>query len=482
MFLIALLCTVLPGSPRTASAQQANTPLEADYLANDVVAVGKDYFVLRIAFAVDGPGNRWIALDSEYRLEQAIPLVKADGQLLTKRWNSLFTPTSPRPIKWTDCRLDVDFKDLESAGNLPRDKTFVVWAMGVVLDYTTRKHVGSGWSVRAPLVVTTDADGKITDLQAPPLTPPNVRDVPAKPVKLPVLPVTAKLQHLVLKSGVQAYRTYTIKHKRPITFFVRGSQQVWEPMSFGFALEPIDSPEKALELASLQFNGGVLVKTRQQLEAIESVLRKLGWKEGEGLVIGPKSFGTVVSPVKAMGYRVQGLVIEPRPDGMLGDIAHHEMTLSTDGWIGDKRTLCVRAPLADTDRPEGWTQPAPASPQAYTQAVRKALADHAADGSATIGPFFELGDNPVRVDLPRGMPFKRFLLPQNFPGRKQTEKPSPKDKPQPDPKANDQPDKKPAPKTPQPKTKDNAKPTNSQPGQAKPAPKNDKPANKPAGK
>lgn len=458
LVLIGLLVSVL-----SASAVADDTPLEAKYLANEVVAVGKDtegqhYFVLRMAFSITGPGNRWCALDTEFRLEQAIPLVKSDGQLLLKRWNNLFTPVSPRPAKWTDCRLDVNFAELQAAGNLPRGKTFLVWAMGVVLDYNTRKHVGSGWPVRAPLLVTTDAEGNITDLQAPPLSPPQLFDLPDKPVKLPVKPAQPLFAHLKLKSAATAYRTYTLKDKQPVTFFTRGQQQVWNPRSLGAMLEPVDSPDKALELAKLQFNGGILLKTREQLEAIEKQLRTLGWKQGEDLVIGPASFGGVVSPVEPLGYRVQLLVVEPSVGEELGDIAHHELTVSKDGWVGDKRTLCVRAPLSEAGRPEGWKQPAPANPAAYAQAVRNALTQ---DGSAVLGPFFKVQPKPVRVGLPRSKPFKNFLLPKNWP----TAKP---DKPKPEPKA--KPDKKTPPKKPQ-KPQPTSKPTNNQPGPStQPAP------------
>ncbi|MCD4824380.1 MAG: hypothetical protein K8S55_07225 [Phycisphaerae bacterium] len=162
-------------SPPAKAKTKANTKIKTvsvRYLRNDVVKIGKDaatgkgYFVIRSAVEITAPGNRWLALDVEFRLGQAIPLVRKNGKMLTRRWNNLFTPDTPSPARWTNCRLDVDFAELQAAENLPKGKTFTVWAMAVIWNYAEGKYVGSGWSAATPLTVTTDKAGKIIELKA----------------------------------------------------------------------------------------------------------------------------------------------------------------------------------------------------------------------------------------------------------------------------------------------------------------------------
>lgn len=325
----------------------APEPVGVTYLANEAYAPEKGYVVIRSAFEVQGPPHRWIALDVEFRLNQAVPLVRIDDKVFMKRWNNLFLPESPAPARWTDCRLDVDFREFEQAKNLPRDKTFIVWAMGLIYDHAAGKYVDSGWPVRAPLVLTTDALGRIQRALTPALSPvryehPSDKTIDARRADI-------RTNHLKLLPGVQAYQAVR-RDGTPVTVLTNPNGQIWKPSGFIAAFEPIDSAEKAEELVRLMHPGAVIVQTRPQYDAVIDAARRLGWLAEDLPRDDPKFLGLRTTPVEGFGWRVEAMLIEPR-NGRPGDLAAWDYCVGTDGLVGAKRNVLLCGPGGKSKTP-----------------------------------------------------------------------------------------------------------------------------------
>lgn len=383
-------------------------PLKVRYRNNEAFVPGKDYFVVRSAFEVEGPPHQWIALDMEFRLSQAVPLVQANGKILLKRWNTLFLPDTPRPVRWTDCRLDMDFRDLEKVKNLPQDKTFVVWVMGLVYDYATAKHIGSGWSVRAPLLLTTDQAGKILSARAPTLCPTQIQPLADAPDQaIDVRQAEIRTKHLVpvsdIVSEARAYQAYP-RQGPPVTVLTLPmGGQIWRRESIGRAFEAIDSAEKAEELVLMQHPGCVVLRTREQYAAVIEAVQTLGWAGKELLPAGAETFGVTATPVEGLGWRVRALLIEPRA-GQLGDLVAWDYYVCTDGRLGGTPAVLVRGP--------GQKHKTPVGAGPYKAAIQTHLAR---EGYLKIDARILPGETIKTLPLPVGKSAEAFLPRADWP-------------------------------------------------------------------
>ncbi len=452
VWLAAIAVGLLAPARPADGAKGGEKPLTVRYLSNEIVITAKstaeNYFIIRSGFEVSSPGNRWIALDVEFRLSQGIPLIGKDGKVFLKRWTNLFTPVSADPVRWTDCRLDVDFADLESTENLPKDKQFVVWAMGLIWDYQTRKHIGSGWPTRAPLLVTTDKFGKITKVEAPGLQPLIVKSVlfkkPKEPKTIEVAEAILNVKHLKVFEGIKAYRAYT-RAGKAVNILASQDKQVWSPGSFGYCFHKIDTPQKAEELVCMQHPRGVLIETSQQYDAILQAVQKLGWKDGDDLPARPSTFAPVVTVVEDLGYHVQLLLIETS-NGTMGDMGRWEYFVSTDGRIGATRTVCIRGPQYGDDK-KLKTLP---GPNEYATAIEATLTEK---GSQILPEYIQPTGKIVKIPIPGDMDPKNYLIPKDRPPFARPTQPEPATKPASKPAA-----KKPAPPKTQPSKPASGKP------------------------
>ncbi|NBB95477.1 MAG: hypothetical protein GVY16_07015 [Planctomycetes bacterium] len=362
-----------PPVPPLAEATVHEGPL-ANYLDNEVTKIEEDYVIIRCAVEINAEPARWFALDVEFRLSQAEPLLLPSGKAVVKRWNNLFTPHGPRPTRWQDCRLDVDLADLQAAENLPKDKTFVLWAMGLLYNWKDRAYVGSGWPVRTPLLLTTDAGGTIVDVRAPRLLPADLLELnPAWDQSIDVRQAKLKLDHLSVRDGTRA--CLVSRREGPALRVLAGpAGQAWTPSGYGRFVGPIDSAEKARELVELQLPGRVIIRTREQYDAVLAAVRKLGWVNDRDILAEPPTVGDTVTTVEGLGWRLPLVTVEPSPAGKdwLGDIVFRDVYVSTDGRVGFQPLRLIRAPAPPIDEP-GWTQIAPADPGDYTRALREAL-------------------------------------------------------------------------------------------------------------
>ncbi|MBN1942538.1 MAG: hypothetical protein JW849_04505 [Phycisphaerae bacterium] len=377
-------------------SSDAPRPVAVSYLGNEAYTPGPGYVVVRSAFEAAGPPHRWVALDVEFRLSQAVPLVRADGKMFLKRWNDLFLPESPRPARWTDCRLDVDFAELEKARNLPKGKTFVVWAMGLIFDYDLGKHIGSGWPVRVPLVLSTDEAGHIQAVLTPVLKP--ILLVYPSDNTIDALRMDIRTRHLKPSAGVRAYRVGR-RGETPGTVLAGPRGQIWRRSNFGGAFETINSAEKALELVELQHPGGVILRTRGQYDAVVNAARKLGWPAEDLPQTAPEFPGPRITPIEGLGWRVEAILLEPRGDG-LGDLAAWDYCVCSDGRLGWKRRMLLRGP--------GGKAKAPVSEGVYSAAV---LSDLGGLSPEIIPPRICLTDEMVKFPLPADRAAEEFSPP-----------------------------------------------------------------------
>jgi hypothetical protein len=378
------------------AGRSAPEPVSVEYLASEVYAPEKGYVIVRSAFEVNGPAHRWIALDVEFRLNQATPLVRPDGKAFMKRWNDLFLPESPSPVRWTDCRLDVDFRELEQTKNLPKDKTFVVWAMGLMYDHVVGKHVGTGWPIRAAMVLTTDATGRIQTVLTPTFSPirfeyPSDNTIDARRAIL-------RTKHLKPLQGVRACRVVR-RDATPVTVLVSPKGQIWQPGSFGGAFGPIDSAEKAEEFVRLLHPGGVILHSPEQYNTAIDAARKLGWPAKELPQNDPESYGLCVTPIEGLGWRVETLLIEPNHD-QLGDIVAWDYCISTDGGLSAKRNILFCGPSGKIKTP--------VTADVYTTVLLSDLAGFPPD---MISPRIVPTNDVVKLPLPAEMSADDFAPP-----------------------------------------------------------------------
>ncbi len=365
-----------PPVPPLAEATQQTPRRLATYLDNEITKNEQDYFVLRSAVELDAPPGRWFAFDVEFRLSRAEPLILPSGKVLVKRWNNLFTPHDPRPTRWLDCRLDVDFDELETAENFPKGKSFVLWAMGLIYNWEQRSYVGSGWDVRAPLLLTTDSNGTVINCKAPRLLPLDLLELnPAWQQNISARKARLELSHLQLREeGVAALVAREDGSSIPV--LAAEETQAWQPQGYGGFFSPIDSPEKARELLELQMPGHVIIQSRGQYQAIIEAIKAVGWAQQRDIIAEPPAIGETVTEIEGLGYRISQLGIDPLPQDdseLLGDIVYRDIYVTHDGRVGFSPVRCVRGPHLPPPNNPDWQQPAPSDPETYTQAIRDVL-------------------------------------------------------------------------------------------------------------
>jgi hypothetical protein len=308
------------------------------YLKTEVSSVNADGFGVRAAFDIDGRPDRWYTVYFQLRLDERTPLKTADGQELNRSWGSVFTPDNVTAApRWSDCRFEWKFKDIEAAANLPKGKRTALWVVFDIWDVDAKKYIGSGWDARTTLVVETDAAGKVVKAEPFETASPVVRkNDPEKTVELRECELN--LKHLKLKPRVKVYQNPEAGPSGPRTVLVSDDGQA--DLGCGAFFEPIDTPEKAREFVELSLSRKAILKTPGQFKAVVAAL-----KIDKSRVTEPPSYGLTVTPEPGLGYRVWVLYGYPENDFVLGgDVDYVEYCVTTDGRIGARYTHCVSAP------------------------------------------------------------------------------------------------------------------------------------------
>jgi hypothetical protein len=358
---------------------------EVNYLDTEVTYPDPEYLLVRGAFEITGPPNQWYGVYFQIRFDASTPLKEEGKEGFLKLWNNIFTPENIETARYTDCRLDFQIKDIAAATNLPKGKRTVLWMVCDIWDTEGKQYIGSGWSARAPFIVTTDASGKIVKVElfrTPPFTLKNNHET----AKINAKESELSLKHLKLKPGVKSYRAIEVRHENR-DFLVLGDQQAdLRSENRGYFFEPIDSPQKAAELVEVGYPRAVIIETPEQYELIMKALKAKGWKAENIPMEKPPSYGLKVTEEPQLGYRVTALMIDYIDYYSLGlrYVMYREFAVAPDGRLGitDEKT-CIEAPQTPYGAGPGWTQPLPIDPEDYTQVLRLVLS---ADGSRTIPP------------------------------------------------------------------------------------------------
>jgi hypothetical protein len=331
---------------------------EARYLETEVTLDGAGNAVVRSAFEIGCGPHEWYGVWQQFRLDGATPLKTADGKEILKKWGDLFTPANIDRPRWTDCRGGFSFAELSAAANLPRGKRTVLWATTLLADTVKNAWIDSGgWNVRAALIVTADAEGKITKAEtfaAPPLAP----DENHATEKVAAKECSLSLKELKLKGDAGLYRIVGLRHETHDTLVSGAGQAALTSRDRGAFFEAIDAPGKAIELAQIAYPRAAIIRTPQQYRAIIEALKKIpGWEPSRFLVIEePAAFGVTAAEEPGLGWRVKMLIIPHNPYLRLGlrDVCQIECTVSPDGRLGEGTTVCIAAPMTPYGAPPGW--------------------------------------------------------------------------------------------------------------------------------
>lgn len=349
--------------------------VEVNYLDTEVTHPDPAYLLVRGAFEIVYHPQEWHAVYFQLRLDANTPLKEKDREGFVKLWNNVFTPENADPARYTDCRIAFNLKDIEAATNLPKGQRTILWVVCDIWDDRNDQYVGSGWSARAPVIVTTDADGKITKVDLFRTSPFSVKrnhytdKINAKECEL-------SLKHLKLNPGVKLYRALQIRLDSSDFLMLGDYQADLRSESRGYFFEPIDSPQKAAEVVAIGFPRAVIIETPEQYGLIKKALKAKAWKDEDIPVQEPPSYGLKVVEEPGLGYRVTALMIDHLDYYALGlrYIMYREFAVSPDGRIGmGTETVCIEAPQTPYGAGPGWTQRAPIDPEEYTKVLRLVL-------------------------------------------------------------------------------------------------------------
>ncbi len=378
-----ILAVIVPVLLRVALLPPEAIATEVTYLDTEVTHPSPEALLVRGAFEITGPPHQWYGVYFQIRLDASTGLKEEGKEGFVRFWNNIFTPGNVETAQYTDCRIGFQLKDIEAATSLPKGKRTLLWMVCDIWDDQRDQYMGSGWSARAPFVVTTDASGKIIKVELF-RTPPFTLNWNHKSEKINAKECELSLKHLKLKRGVKLYRAIETRHENR-DFLVLGARQAdLRSESRGHFFETIDSPQKTAEFVEVGYPRAVIIETPEQYELIMRALKAKGWKEENIKMEKPPSYGLKVTEEPQLGYRVTALMIDYIDYYSLGlrYIMYREFAVARDGRIGmaDER-ICVEAPQTPYGAGPGWTQPLPIDPEDYTKVLRLVLS---AEGSRDI--------------------------------------------------------------------------------------------------
>lgn len=160
-----------PAPPAPASEPSTETPGEeptARIVSSYAMMIKNGHLLAGSRIEISGP-ERW------YHVHYQISL--ADGSLLRldakhdflPKWGSIFTPREIETVSY-DCRHEIPLEELSACENLPAGRTTLARIECLVWDPIDRKFVGSGRGIGAPVVITTNEFGEVTNVQTLKLT------------------------------------------------------------------------------------------------------------------------------------------------------------------------------------------------------------------------------------------------------------------------------------------------------------------------
>jgi hypothetical protein len=296
------------------------------------VVAGDREATVRGALEVEGLPHRRLGVFFQARLSEAEPFRGPDGTLLVN-WGEVFTPEDQaEPVRWSACVARLPFDLLERSPDLPRGARTTLWIACDVWDPATKTWIASGWNVRCPILVTTDAGGRITACAAFYTTPHGPH--PSHPWETkPARTVRLELAHLRLAPGVQAFRCVGEKHVVHDLLYRDGKpvrQAELASLQRGWFFAPPESDTQARELAALGHRGAAVV-SQEAYGALKA-------HEKRRETAAPPNYGIEVTPVADVGWRVGLLLVVD------GNVRHVRYNVARDGRLSMQETTCL----------EGW--------------------------------------------------------------------------------------------------------------------------------
>ena len=369
-----------------------------DYLDTQIAPWdGKDVVVQGSIDITDGQ-QKWYAVYFQLRLDAKTSLTVAGDKGFLAYWGALFPPSNVPRATYDDIRMRLPKEKIEEATNLPRGHRTLVWVICDVWDCQARKYVGTGWNVRAPLLVTTDQAGKIVNIERFPTwrVRPDVND-PQNKIKV----LTAALQttHATLRQSVKVYKAHDVKGGISHILVAGDYQARLSSPSRGYFFSKIDTPQKALELTLVSRGESVLIKTPAQYAAIAGAVKAVGWKP-QHLIEKPPLLGVDVTEEPGLGYRVRATVIEHNPAlRILRDVQLIQARVTYDGQFSEEITTLIKAPELPYGVPPGWTQPLPKGPVEYDKIVSTSLTN---EGSQRLPEYVKATEETATIPCATG--------------------------------------------------------------------------------
>ncbi len=363
---VALAMAALTGAARAEES--------AKYLQTELSVYGDRAVLARSAVEINGQPHRWYRFEFRMWDLDGSPVKTTEGKPYIREWSNLFYPDTRQTVRWADQRQTLNFADLEKQIALPKGTTFT-WAVGgVAWSFADKKILGDPWHGRSYLMLTTDKAGRI--VAADVFNRPAFQLHPDGGGKAQYRKVDLKLAHLKLADGVGMFsRT----DDRSNTWFLLydGKRRCFhfETESRGAFFGPIDSADKARELATLDLGGAVVIETPKQYAAIVAAAKSKGYKAGQrGLLADqPRWYGLEATEVPKLGWRVRGLIVV-RWNDWLREVKEVRWDISPDGRMAYRQKMLVEPPQIEASQPAGWVQPLPTDAPTYHQALTDALA------------------------------------------------------------------------------------------------------------
>ena len=373
-------------------AMGADAPaVSVQHLHAEVVSVDAAQIVARAGLSISQGQQRWFWVYFAVRLSDSEYLKGPDGKNFIRPWGQLFPAANHETALYDDIRVPIKRADLEAAKGLPKGKRTVLWVICDVWDQTTKKYVDNGWKTRTPLIVTTDADGKIAKIETFNTDAQETRaDHPSAKIK--AYRCTVKTKHLKLRANAALYRAvdardniYDILRRDGVRCDLDRSA------SRGLFFQKIDTPEKARELALVNSSHSVVIKTPHQYVSLAKALQAKGW---EGKVGAPPAFGVSVKAEPGVGYHVQATMITYNHAlKKLQSVVVEEFDITYDGRFRKKRTVLLRAPRPPFGAPPGW-RPPKIDYESFDKILRGALTG---DGSEPVPGLVEVTKEVVTI-------------------------------------------------------------------------------------
>jgi hypothetical protein len=388
------MAAILLAAAPAAAAPAATTRASVKYLATEAQVRPDRSVVLRGAFEITGPPHAWYAVRFHLLRAADKPLLGEGSKPLVVSWHDLFTPQNVRTARWTDCRKVLPFAELRGRlPDLPPGGPTVVYVACAVHSRADEARLGDPWAARTPLVLTADAIGRLDNVETF-NTNPLALERAHRTARIKGKACRLKLRYLALKRDVRLYAVYGLKGEARLRLIREGRLGYLSGDGRGDFFAPIDSAEEAKELAALPFGGDTVIKTAKQYAAIVAAAKRLGWEKGAYMpVTKPPAFGMTVTEIPPLGYRVRMLTLEAAGE-LVGSVYCRQINITSDGRMKTAETLCLQAPYSGTSAPPGWTQPLPAGPKRYSEAVRTVLT---AEGAERVPQYVEVTDRTMTI-------------------------------------------------------------------------------------